>query len=1198
MSGDSGKYGFLTPDQVNQYIAYNADNKNWEYSNAENSMAGKQCEGVAYLWNIIEKFGLALLADEVGTGKTYQALGVLVTLLRLKPDARCLIIAPRENVAMNWLNEYDNFIHFHYKLEDDRIKSSVTQRAIPKMEYCRNLDALVEKSNQFKAQIFLAKTTMFSNIRNTKSYLSNTDGSESEKGENGNQTILKEVFESSLSYSYALKNKFDLLIIDEAHYYRNFDYNSQRVTAAKGFFGYSKEDTLEKGKPISSRILLLTATPNHSGKNNIFSMVRYFNYLNLPEDPEEILNKLCLRRFRRLEKLTKYNYREERALPASFAEDVKSETFFAVYQKNLIRKLLESPSSGSGGNDTTKGRMFFGYLEGCEFVCEEHDEQNADETRSNGEGEDAIDETKRQDYTKGYDHEVLGEVVRRYLDIFQEPPAHPKYDCLIDETMNKTDDKQLIFVRRIASVREIKRRLLKEYDKRLFGQLKEVLTEIKASEQPKRREDLDNLVKNIGGVKEDTGKEVDTDEGNLEELSNDTCLMLDYFVTKKDGAYRATEGSRFRNKLANDESSPFSMLFELPPQKNRLEEPYKEIVIYRNKDGQKKFPDSAKVARYRYYKHLKDNNVFKNQSPSGKEEEERYLTIWNLFFKFEDPAIQKSIEKMDEYEWEGLGTFTKQALLFASDAIIELFGWSRKADNYADYCKKLEKQFKESRTRKLMREAVSHYKYLWMRCFSMRKEDLPEKKFRLFYNATPVYGYHGGTKNENIIKLFNTPFYPNTIVATSVLQEGVNLHYFCDNIIHYGIAWTPGDNEQRNGRVDRFFGKIHRKLKKKADGVIMPIEYPFIKDTVDESQLSHFICNKKREEVLIDKCLNMKSEKKFNPGNDSGSKDWESSLLSPEIGRKVDDPYPYIPESNGIAVKFPGNTVSKGEEIVESILRTLGQIENVDMDKRWSKTNRMSLLCNCDVKFDIRHQPVAISCDYLPAIDSSNDYLGYFYLSLISPLEKERNWGKEFTKAYGQFLDLIKDNPILSLVVDREKNGYEYLSCRTDVLVSFTNDRVFLDRNEIENALLTIAKVTDEMEKILRSKDIACLQDAFNGKNEKTQVYSKELENNDGNQIFPDSWEISRNEKFVFLRSQIALGKELDFKNFIDIASVLNEYPFFSWYVEGQDFNLRLAYLKNNFQTEERLILENWHKLVANELIEKVKELVGRPAYL
>lgn len=61
------------------------------------------------------------------------------------------------------------------------------------------------------------------------------------------------------------------------------------------------------------------------------------------------------------------------------------------------------------------------------------------------------------------------------------------------------------------------------------------------------------------------------------------------------------------------------------------------------------------------------------------------------------------------------------------------------------------------------------------------------EEWNMFNNAQPAYPYTSGTKNERVLYAFNSPFFPDMIVATSVLQEGVNLQYYCRNVHHYGI---------------------------------------------------------------------------------------------------------------------------------------------------------------------------------------------------------------------------------------------------------------------------------------------------------------------------------------------------------------------------------------------------------------------------
>lgn len=79
---------------------------------ASESMVKMQVEGVAALCAILHKHKVAYLADEVGLGKTMQALGVIGCYRHHNANARILIITPRENVQNGWSKEFDRF-HLH-----------------------------------------------------------------------------------------------------------------------------------------------------------------------------------------------------------------------------------------------------------------------------------------------------------------------------------------------------------------------------------------------------------------------------------------------------------------------------------------------------------------------------------------------------------------------------------------------------------------------------------------------------------------------------------------------------------------------------------------------------------------------------------------------------------------------------------------------------------------------------------------------------------------------------------------------------------------------------------------------------------------------------------------------------------------------------------------------------------------------------
>ena len=90
----------------------------------------------------------------------------------------------------------------------------------------------------------------------------------------------------------------------------------------------------------------------------------------------------------------------------------------------------------------------------------------------------------------------------------------------------------------------------------------------------------------------------------------------------------------------------------------------------------------------------------------------------------------------------------------------------------------------------------------------------------------------GETKRETLVRLmrsFNTPFFPDILVCSQVMGEGVDLQRFCRHVIHHDLDWNPSKIEQRTGRVDR--------LGCKAEGRHPIVVYrPYLAGTADERQ--------------------------------------------------------------------------------------------------------------------------------------------------------------------------------------------------------------------------------------------------------------------------------------------------------------------------------------------------------------------------
>jgi len=86
----------------------------------EGPRADEQLEGAVAIHNILEKNRVAYLADEVGMGKTYVALGAMALFRHFQPDFRVLVIAPRENIQRKWMKELRNFASNNVRFADFR----------------------------------------------------------------------------------------------------------------------------------------------------------------------------------------------------------------------------------------------------------------------------------------------------------------------------------------------------------------------------------------------------------------------------------------------------------------------------------------------------------------------------------------------------------------------------------------------------------------------------------------------------------------------------------------------------------------------------------------------------------------------------------------------------------------------------------------------------------------------------------------------------------------------------------------------------------------------------------------------------------------------------------------------------------------------------------------------------------------------
>src|SRR5262245_53874372 len=123
--------------------------------------AREQLEGAVAIHNILEKEGVAYLADEVGMGKTIVALGAVALFRHYQPSFRVLVIAPRENIQRKWQKEWRTFVERNVRFADLRVRA-LDGRPVRPLVHCENLVHLLGQSTTDPNRDFFARLSSFS----------------------------------------------------------------------------------------------------------------------------------------------------------------------------------------------------------------------------------------------------------------------------------------------------------------------------------------------------------------------------------------------------------------------------------------------------------------------------------------------------------------------------------------------------------------------------------------------------------------------------------------------------------------------------------------------------------------------------------------------------------------------------------------------------------------------------------------------------------------------------------------------------------------------------------------------------------------------------------------------------------------------------------------------------------------------------
>lgn len=478
-----------------------------------------QLDGATALFNMLARNRVAYLADEVGMGKTYVALAVLGLLRWQKPDARVVVLAPRENIQRKWIKELRNFVRLNWRVVGNRVKSIQGGPTWEPVACGSLLDFAHEALLQPDRDFFL-RMTSFSLLskkpedrRRFRARLralapwAKTPGLSSKDPD----TFL----EGAGAALNALLPDADLVIVDEGHNLKHglvgrASVRNRVLSLAFGHPGGPGEG-LHWYRGKAARVLFLSATPFEEDYAALQRQLDIFGFgdarlssadgagsLRVRElaDPSvsfarkrEIVGRLMVRRVGGLRiagrKYTKNMYRREwRAGGLETHDepirviDPKQRLVVALMQKKVAEVLQDERF----GNSFQVGMLssFESFLETIATSAKR---------RKKGQGEiaseesdeaafDGSDQTENRAEKEGIDSAAIAKVVESHREVFGRGLPHPKLDSVAQRLADSLEqgEKWLVFVRRVATVGELASRLERHFDEWLRAKVSNALS--------------------------------------------------------------------------------------------------------------------------------------------------------------------------------------------------------------------------------------------------------------------------------------------------------------------------------------------------------------------------------------------------------------------------------------------------------------------------------------------------------------------------------------------------------------------------------------------------------------------------------------------------------------------------------------------------------------------------------------------------
>ena len=891
---------------------------------AEPSMAYMQREGIAAIYNILCDGCVAYLADEVGMGKTYQALGLAALVWSEKPDARILFLSPRQNLQEKWVSDYTCFFKSNYRrrqeIGDDRVTSALFREPIHRPELFQNLRSWVAtiglpgriapflRHTSFMRPVFIGSgdkedlDALWRAVeRQVKGWgLFNFERPATLTRENASLE-LNLAFARALNARLALeagegKRYFDLVIADEAQCLRNPGNQTNSVLHA------ILKDQVCKW-------LFMSATPAHRGPGDIPTTLNHYPNQGdivpaaLVSDPpamQKVLQKFMVRRPRR------YSARDETGGLQSVGKDVYrkhddktwavedadmsalSTLAMGLVQKGLV-EVLQGRNNRYRVGFLSSFESLRSSIRGSESQAEWHEDQSASQRDDNA--PDAM---------------FIDGLARDFEEQFGMHLPHAKVDSVVDtiaplafgSDCEAGGQKFLIFARRVSTVEALRERLAERHRQAVEARISRCW----------------NL--SLGRNWDEPGVDEDdvVDDGDDPEASDaESDSKSPFRVAMAKGGWLNRYRQTFRRSRRNALFFEDGWLERLCRAGNR--DPKDAAACLPDELWAESWTHAARAAggsgqfrahRLRYlavHGVRRHPGVFGLDETTAKPWREAYeVCLRNHLAHESDADPHADLHKDDDlFDWPTL--WARWDRKFA-DTSLALPGSQLAAITSEDLCKRqvartiLGQVFRLTDTlldlycadqegrksngklahrflawlrsddpgpqqvRNDVRRWLEHLRLIVDSCLDGTRRPWDElareneEHWNQLVELAPVVGVTGGSGgHRRAIRQFRTPSMPRVIVCTDTLKEGVDLHLFCDQVLHYGVAWTAGDMEQRTGRVDRYFSQIERRLSREGRNVQLQVGYPHVVASLERSQVERVVERQKVAEQLMDSPL-------------------------------------------------------------------------------------------------------------------------------------------------------------------------------------------------------------------------------------------------------------------------------------------------------------------------------------------------------